>query len=522
MQIGRITGLPEPQGFSQPDMSTVSFGLLASGTQAKQLLDLGSNGAERFVPIIFGTALAANDGVYELLDVGVDGDPNLEVAGLRQVSVSARCENRGKQVANSQLLVRGDNRDRTADVGVTGPLYRVAIPAITGGGAQAPSSYNAGPAGFTAAFSATPTLRGDVLRVVDRTQPKAVVACATTPAGGNIDLTTGGLLTIDTLVLTDGDRVLVKDQTDSTEEGIWVAAAGAWTRATDADSGTELYYAHVPVASGAVNGGTTWFIPTFVSITGAKIWQQYPAFGLRESDRGGPVSITYRVSLGSWYNGACTITEGGTVVTGNRLAGSGVVTMDNGLVRVELLAGVLYLEIASGSPLGFKGRATGQRHEISGFGNQFLGGAAVLVNTPDLVALRFRDASGAVDVSLTRGARTVSVTLSLTSDDFVQPLLNDGSSPNFGSREAGSGPGFGISEDYMLYASADDDFSNRVGLSYAGALGSFDESLFAKAHAFGIHAVVGGGTTKTGNDQLYGLSREWFAMIAQQTSAGVL
>jgi hypothetical protein len=76
----------------------------------------------------------------------------------------------------------------------------------------------------------------------------------------------------------------------------------------------------------------------------------------------------------------------------------------------------------------------------------------------------------------------------------------------------------------MLYASADDSFGNRVGLSYAG---EFDTSVGVftppgRAHAFGIHAVVGGGTTKTGDDQLYGLSREWFAMLAQQTSAGVL
>ena len=63
---------------------------------------------------------------------------------------------------------------------------------------------------------------------------------------------------------------------------------------------------------------------------------------------------------------------------------------------------------------------------------------------------------------------------------------------------------------------------NRVGLSYAGELDASDTTPLARAHAFGIHAVVGGGATKTGDDQLYGLSREWFGMIAQQTSAGVL
>ncbi len=210
MQIGRITGLAEPQGFSQPDMSTVSFGLLASATEAKQLLDLGSNGAERFVPIIFGTALAANDGVYELLEVGVDGDPNLEAAGLRQVSVSARCENQGRQVANSQLLVRGDNRNRTADVGVTGPLYRAAIPDV----ASTIISFNPGPAGFDVAASTLPTLRGDVRRLTDSTQVKEGVTVASTA-----NITLSGTQTVDGVsVSANGTRVLVKNQTTKIAE----------------------------------------------------------------------------------------------------------------------------------------------------------------------------------------------------------------------------------------------------------------------------------------------------------------
>jgi len=66
---------------------------------------------------------------------------------------------------------------------------------------------------------------------------KASVRVATTE---NIDLSTGGLLTIDGVTLKDGDRVLVKDQTTASENGIYVAHSGAWTRATDADSDNEV------------------------------------------------------------------------------------------------------------------------------------------------------------------------------------------------------------------------------------------------------------------------------------------
>lgn len=57
---------------------------------------------------------------------------------------------------------------------------------------------------------------------------KAPVRCATT---ANITLT--GLQTIDGIVLVAGDRVLVKDQTDTTTNGIYDAKSGAWVRSKD-------------------------------------------------------------------------------------------------------------------------------------------------------------------------------------------------------------------------------------------------------------------------------------------------
>jgi hypothetical protein len=459
--------------------------------------------------------LAANDGVYELLEVGVEGDPNLEAAGLRQVSVSARCENQGRQVANSQLLVRGDNRDRAAVVGLTGPLYRAAIPNYV----AFPVSYNAGPASYLPEISVVETLRGDVRRLVDSTRVKEGVTVASTA-----NITLSGTQTVDGVsVSANGTRVLVKNQTTKSQNGIYTKQTGAWTRATDADGTTELNYAQVGVASGTANGGTTWFNPNAITIgTTAYDWQQAPAFGLRESDRGGPVSITYGLALANWYGGACTITQGSTVVTGNRLAATGAVTIDNGLVRVGVTTGgTIDLEMASDSPLVWNGRAVGEKHRI-GLNFFNVDSPAVLTNTPDVAAVRYSSPLGAVDVSLMRGCRTVSVTMSYNALYDVEPLLNDGDSPNFGSREAGSGAGFTAAKNNMLYASADDDFSNRVGLSYAGELNASDETPLARAHAFGIHAVVGGGATKTGVDQLYGMSREWFGMIAQQTSAGVV
>jgi hypothetical protein len=59
---------------------------------------------------------------------------------------------------------------------------------------------------------------------------------------------------IDGVTLATGDRILIKNQSDGTENGIYVvAASGAPTRATDADAGSELAGATVIVREGTTN-----------------------------------------------------------------------------------------------------------------------------------------------------------------------------------------------------------------------------------------------------------------------------
>ena len=74
--------------------------------------------------------------------------------------------------------------------------------------------------------------------------------------------------TIDGVTLATGDRVLLKNQSSAAENGIWVvAASGAPTRATDADSSAELVNISVWVSEGTINADTLWTCTTDAPIT---------------------------------------------------------------------------------------------------------------------------------------------------------------------------------------------------------------------------------------------------------------
>lgn len=80
--------------------------------------------------------------------------------------------------------------------------------------------------------------------------PKQSAVAATTGP-----ITLSGAQTIDGVALAVGDRVLVKDQANNTQNGIYVVASGAWSRSTDMDEPAELTAGlFFFVESGTVNG----------------------------------------------------------------------------------------------------------------------------------------------------------------------------------------------------------------------------------------------------------------------------
>jgi len=160
---------------------------------------------------------------------------------------------------------------------------------------------------------------------------KGSVRAATTA-----DITLSGTQTIDGVSLSAGDRVLVKDQTDGTENGLYVVVdGGSWTRTTDADSDSEVTAGLFTfVTEGTSYADTGWVVSTNDDITvgtTAITFTQFSGAGVISAGDGivqnGTVfdvvgtsdRITVNadsIDIASTYVGQSSITTVGTITTG--------------------------------------------------------------------------------------------------------------------------------------------------------------------------------------------------------------
>lgn len=160
---------------------------------------------------------------------------------------------------------------------------------------------------------------------------KGSVKAATTA-----NITLSGTQTIDDVALSVGDRVLVKNQTGTgADNGIYVVASGGWTRATDADSSTEVTPGMFCfVEQGTVNSDTGWVLSTdgvitlgttglsFVQFSGAG--QIVAGNGLTKTGStldvvgtAGRIAVSAdAIDIDANYVGQTSITTLGTIATG--------------------------------------------------------------------------------------------------------------------------------------------------------------------------------------------------------------
>jgi hypothetical protein len=162
-----------------------------------------------------------------------------------------------------------------------------------------------------------------------------------TKAATTVNITLSGSQTIDGVSCNPGDRVLVKNQSTTSQNGIYVVSAGAWTRALDADSWNEHIGAFCFVEQGTVNADSAWVCTVNAGGTlgsTAVTFSQFAGPGTVTAGAGIAVS-GYQVSLGTGNalalhnlasNGLVARTGAGTVAARTLTAPAAGITVSNG------------------------------------------------------------------------------------------------------------------------------------------------------------------------------------------------
>jgi hypothetical protein len=140
------------------------------------------------------------------------------------------------------------------------------------------------------------------------------------------DITLSGAQTIDGVSVIAGDRVLVTGQTTATQNGSYVAAAGAWSRSTDANSTGEITPgAFWFIEEGTTYGGSQWRCANSGTITIGSTNISILQFGAASLySAGNGMNL-----VGTAFSVKPDVTHGSIAVTS-----SGVKTVDGVVARV--------------------------------------------------------------------------------------------------------------------------------------------------------------------------------------------
>lgn len=293
------------------------YGRAVAGTNPTTLAAYGITDAQPLDSDLAALAALTSTGFYVNTGVGTVAARGI-VAGA------------GISVVNADGVTGNPTLTNTGVHSVSGTANQVVVSGSTGNVVfSLPQSINSGatPSWAQINLAADPTngLQAATKQYVDNLisglDVKTSVLVATTS-----NVTLSGVQTIDGVAVVAGQRVLVKNQTASSQNGLYLCAAGAWTRTTDADTWGKLVSAFVFVEKGTQNADTGWVCTV---------------------DPGGALGTT-SIPM-SQFSGAGTVTGGaGIDVVGNQVAlsASGIVSGTYPKVAVDV-----YGRVTAGSGL---------------------------------------------------------------------------------------------------------------------------------------------------------------------------
>ena len=255
--------------------ATSVIAVAGSGAYVDKSSDQSIGGTKTFTSDIAGSitgnsATATKLATSRTISVSSDVTGSASFDGTANASITATLASSGV-VAGTYTKLTVDAKGR-ATTGATASISDLSVPTADVSWDSKKLTNLADPT--AAQDGATKAYVDSIAQGLD---PKGSVKAAST---ANI-ATLSGAMTIDGIALVTGDRILVKDQTAKSANGIYVIASGAWTRATDSNTWDKLISAYVFVEEGTTNadngylctidqGGTLGTTDvTFVQFSGA-------------------------------------------------------------------------------------------------------------------------------------------------------------------------------------------------------------------------------------------------------------
>ena len=260
----RAIGSQDQFDFTTRSASTgIATGLVSGATVAMTLgqpaggnVDLRTNIANlRFdsgvnassIPYRYTVAIDEQNALQVDAVAASSGPISLKATGDMTVVGSAiRTSNDISLISSGTLSIAGDISTANGNVNLDAPTITLGS-VVTAGGTR----------GVTLVSRTGDTTANALTRAGGTVKQTVQVASIQ-----NVDLATNGLAAVDGVAINAGDRVLLKNQTTASQNGIYVASAGVWTRATDADTAGELPPGFaVFVSGGTQTGGWTLLNP---------------------------------------------------------------------------------------------------------------------------------------------------------------------------------------------------------------------------------------------------------------------